>query len=88
MSEYGELLEEVRGLRQDMRAVLGGAMDKAQAAAFLSVSKRTLDELVRNGFIAPVNISGKGDSDRPRVVFRREELEGYLRRRQAKLGAL
>jgi len=78
--ELEALLDEIRGLREDIRALSGAALTRDQAAAFLGVGVRTFDKLVAAGRIHPVdNTVNPSEGKRGRVTFRREELERYLR---------
>lgn len=67
-----ELINEVRKLRTEMRALTGAVMNREQAATYLGISVRNLHELVKQGLLKRVALSTG------RYGFRREELDRYL----------
>jgi hypothetical protein len=80
MNNEQAILDELRGLRADLRALTGAAFSKERAAEFLDVSVRTLDNLIAQGRVHPVNNSpNPEEGKRGRVTFSRTELERYLR---------
>ncbi|MBI5090903.1 MAG: helix-turn-helix domain-containing protein [Candidatus Hydrogenedentes bacterium] len=66
------LIEEVRGLRADLRALTGAVLNREQATSLLGISVRNLHDLVKQGSIKRVALSTG------RYGFRREELDRYL----------
>ena len=67
------LIDEVRGLRLEIRGLTGAALSAKEAASYIGVSERSLATITKNGHIKRVRVRVG------RYVYRREELDRYLR---------
>ena len=86
--ELEVLVDEIRALREDIRALTGAALTREHAANFLGIGLRTFDKLVAAGRIHPVeNSPTPGQDKRCRVTFQRSELLRYLDDAQQRLSA-
>ncbi len=74
---FDDLITEIRylrdALRLDWKASAGGALTRHEAAAFLGVSVRKLDELSKQRELPVTRVGGK-------VVFRADALRTYLKK--------
>lgn len=50
----------------------------AEAAHYLGIGRRTLERLVAEGSVRHYRFSGRGEDQRGRVVFRRDDLDTFL----------
>jgi helix-turn-helix protein len=63
-----------------LHAVSGGALQNPEAARFLGVGVRTLDNLLAQGRVSPIDNSIRPEEGkRGRVTFDKTELERYMR---------
>ncbi len=78
------LVDEIKGLRSDMRIVTGGALNKAQASAYLEVSEKTLDRFVEAGLLAAcdMGVDPVKNSRRGRVTFFKADLDDFREKRK------
>lgn len=77
------LIDEVRGLRGDLKALTSASLDAELAADYLSISRRTLDRYVEQGRIFPIDMSTNPDGrKRGRVTFTRDELHRFRKENQ------
>ena len=82
-----ELLARIDDLNANIRQVIGGALSRHNAAAYLGIGVRTLDNLTRQGKIRRVQFElegGRGSRKRPRVAYRKEELDRYLQEQEGR----
>lgn len=84
MNELESIIQELKSIRAEIRVFSGAALSRTQAAGYLGVSVRTLDELCRRGKLRRVSLT----SDRGkwgRYVFRVQELDSFLKRNEGKM---
>ena len=68
----GDVLAELKLIRQALTINSAAALPRAEAAAYLGVSVPTLERLTASGAIASTKVS------MGRVVWRRKALDAYL----------
>ena len=69
---FQELLDEIKALREDLRATRRAVLNREEAAEYLGISVRTLHDLREEGKVRAVQLSPG------RHGYRREELERFL----------
>ena len=84
MKELETIIEELRKIRAEIRFSSGAALTRTQAADYLGVSVRTLDELCRRGRLRRVSLTS--DTGKwGRHVFRVQELDSFLKQNEGKM---